>query len=101
MDFVINKDGKLIIGKKHQMLGKAEDVLAAGQLKVDGDGMIRRIDNKSGHYRPTVEEASRYPELFENTGFNLDKAWLDLDDIKVNADGNVIDTKNIIHKKVK
>lgn len=73
MDFIIDKDGKLVIGKKYQMLGNADDVLVAGQLKVDANGMIRRIDNNSGHYRPTVEEALNYPSLFEKSGLNLDK----------------------------
>lgn len=56
VDFVINKEGNLVLGKKHQLLGNADDVMAAGQLKIDGQGMIRRIDNSSGHYRPTVEK---------------------------------------------
>ncbi|NOW03250.1 hypothetical protein [Clostridium beijerinckii] len=101
MDFVIDKSGKLIIGKKHQALGNADDVLAAGQIKVDGDGMITRIDNSSGHYRPTVEEASKYPELFEKAGLNLDKAWLEISDFELDSHGNVIGSKNIVHKKIK
>lgn len=99
MDFVIDKNGKLIIGKKHQTLGNAEDVLAAGQLKVDGYGMIRRIDNNSGHYRPTVEEASKYPELFEQAGFNLDKAWLYINKYTINYSEIIIKSENVVHKK--
>jgi hypothetical protein len=101
MDFVIDKDGKLIIGKKHQTLGNAEDVLAAGQLKVDGYGMIRRIDNNSGHYRPTAEEASKYPELFEQAGFNLDKAWLYINKYTINYSGIIIKSEIVVHKKIK
>ncbi|MBE6091508.1 MAG: hypothetical protein E7206_26470 [Clostridium beijerinckii] len=101
MDFVIDKNGKLIIGKKHQALGNAEDVLAAGQLKLDGYGMIRRIDNNSGHYRPTVEEASKYPELFEKAGFNLDKAWLYINKYTINYSGIIIKSENVVNKKIK
>lgn len=100
MDFVIDKNGKLIIGKKHQTLGNADDVLAAGQLKVDGDGMIRRIDNNSGHYRPTVEEALKYPELFEQAGFNLDKAWLYINKYTINYSEIIIKSENVVHKKI-
>lgn len=83
VDFVINKEGNLVLGKKHQLLGNADDVMASGQLKIDGQGMIRRIDNSSGHYRPTVNESINYPRLLEETGLNLDKAWLELYDIKI------------------
>ena len=91
VDFVINRDGNLVIGKKHQLLGNADDVMAAGQLKIDGQGMIRRIDNSSGHYRPTVEESLNYPQLFEKAGLNLDKSWLDIDSFKIDELGNVIE----------
>ena len=63
--------------------------------------MIRRIDNNSGHYRPTVEDAMKYPELFEKAGFNLDKAWLDIDKYTVNKDGIIVEYEKIIHKKIK
>ena len=101
MDFIIDKNGKLVIGKKHQMLGNADDVLAAGQLKVDGNGMIRRIDNQSGHYRPGIEESLNYPELFENIGLNLDKAWLDVNKYTINSNGIVVKSENIIHKRLR
>lgn len=101
VDFVINKEGNLVLGKKHQLLGNADDVMAAGQLKIDGQGMIRRIDNRSGHYRQTVEEALKYPELFENAGLNLDKAWLNIDKYTINADGIIINSQNIVNRKIK
>lgn len=43
----------------------------------------------------------KYPELFEKAGFNLDKAWLHLDKFKIDSNGDVIDAKNIVHKKIK
>ncbi|MGL5149026.1 MAG: hypothetical protein ACRC7N_00430 [Clostridium sp.] len=101
VDFVINKDGNLVLGKKHQLLGNADDVMAAGQLKIDGKGMIRRIDNGSGHYRPTVEEALKYPELFKNAGLNLDKAWINIDKYTISDEGIIINSKNVVNRKLK
>ena len=36
-DFVVKKDGKLIIGKGHHLLGDRQDVQAAGQMKPIGE----------------------------------------------------------------
>ncbi len=71
VDFVITTDKKLIIGKKHHFLGNRKDVLAAGMMKITGSGKIRRIDNLSGHYAPTVEEAMQFPKLLREMGFDL------------------------------
>jgi len=73
VDFVITKDGQLIIGNKHHYLGQGQDVMAPGQLKINGQGQIKRIDNLSGHYRPTVQEAMSYEDLFKNLGLDTDK----------------------------
>lgn len=64
-------------------------MLAAGQLKINGQGQIRRIDNLSGHYRPTVSEAMNYPELFGDIGFDLSNTQIELFDFKVNSLGLV------------
>lgn len=76
-DFVITKNGKFIIGNKHHFLGLADEVLAAGQV-VFYKGKIIKIDNLSGHYRPTIEQAMKYIELFSkiklpvrNAEFNI------------------------------
>ena len=90
VDFVITTDNNLIIGNKHHYLGNGQDVLAAGQLKINGQGQIKRIDNLSGHYRPTVDEAMRYQSLFENLGLDLNKTWLEYYRIDVDSDGMVV-----------
>ena len=92
VDFVITTDNNLIIGNKHHYLGNGQDVLAAGQLKINGQGQIKRIDNLSGHYRPTVDEAMRYQSLFENLGLDLNKTWLEYYRIDIDSDGMVVDT---------
>ena len=97
-DFVITQDGDFIIGNKHHFLGQGQDVLAAGQLKINGQGQIKRIDNLSGHYRPTVSEAMKYPQLFEEMGFDLKKTWIELYDIEIDSSGLV---ENVIKSYTK
>lgn len=98
VDFVITQDGDFIIGNKHHFLGQGQDVLAAGQLKINGQGQIKRIDNLSGHYRPTVSEAMKYPQLFEEMGFDLKKTWIELYDIEIDSSGLV---ENVIKSYTK
>ncbi|MGJ7923238.1 hypothetical protein [Neobacillus sp. LXY-4] len=101
VDFVINNNGKLNIGNKHHYLGNAQDVKVAGQLKLDGQGRIRRIDNLSGRYRPTVDEAMNYPELFRQNGLNIKNSWLELYGIKVVESGFVESINKAVSKKIK
>ena len=98
VDFVITQDGDFIIGNKHHFLGQGQDVLAAGQMKINGQGQIKRIDNLSGHYRPTVSEAMKYPQLFEEMGFDLKKTWIELYDIEIDSSGLV---ENVIKSYTK
>jgi hypothetical protein len=52
MDFVINKEGKLILGQGHSSLAKKSDkVINAGRVEIV-NGKIDYIDNWSGYYRP-------------------------------------------------
>ncbi|MDO4879801.1 MAG: RHS repeat-associated core domain-containing protein [Capnocytophaga sp.] len=92
-DFIITKENKLVIGKKHHFLGNREDVLAAGQLKLNGQGQIRRIDNLSGHYRPTVLESSQFPDIFKKMGLNIKGATFIVWEFKINEDQLIIDDK--------
>ncbi|MGM0511772.1 MAG: RHS repeat domain-containing protein [Pseudomonadota bacterium] len=87
MDFVVTQDGRLVIGEKHHFLGNAEDVLAAGQLRLNGLGQIRRIDNLSGHYRPTLDESLNFPEALKTSGLDISGATLNGYRIPVTSDG--------------
>ena len=87
MDFVVTQDGRLVIGEKHHFLGNAEDVLAAGQLRLNGLGQIRRIDNLSGHYRPTLDESLNFPEVLKTSGLDISGATLNGYRIPVTSDG--------------
>ena len=101
LDFVINEAGELVIGKRHHLLGNAKDVLAAGQLKLNGKGIIKRIDNLSGHYRPTVEEAMASPQLLRNLGLDLDKTWVEFYNIEANNSGYIKKTLKAYVKMLK
>ena len=85
LDFVVTQEGQLVLGRKHTTLANGQDVLAAGRLKLTGEGQVRLINNLSGHYRPTVSEASAYPALFEKLGVNVSGARLQLWDILDNG----------------
>lgn len=100
VDFVITTDNNLIIGNKHHYLGNGQDVLAAGQLKINGQGQIKRIDNLSGHYRPTVDEAMGYQALFENLGLDLNNTWLEYYRFEVDADDGLIVGKYLEYVKM-
>ena len=88
VDFIITEDNCLLIGKRHATLSKGKDVKAAGNLTIKR-GKIRRIDNLSGHFRPTVEEGLKFPELLKKQGFDVSGANLRLYEFDTNAKGYV------------
>lgn len=77
VDYVITTEGKLLLGKKHHFLGSAQDVLAAGDLKIV-KGKIKRISNLSGHYQPTKLEAEQFPDLFKAINVDLKNSNLNI-----------------------
>jgi hypothetical protein len=89
VDFVIDPAGKLLIGNKHHTLGDRQAVQAAGQLRLNGRGQIRQIDNLSGHYQPTVAETVLYPALLQRAGLNVKGATLVTHHLSTNAEGIV------------
>ncbi|PAE17736.1 hypothetical protein CHH91_02380 [Virgibacillus sp. 7505] len=101
LDFIIDAENNLVIGKKHHFLGNAQDVKAAGQLKLNGQGKVRRIDNLSGHYRPTVNEGMNYPDLFKQNNLNINNSWLELYEIKIDEDGFVESIDKSVSRKLK
>ena len=99
-NFVITRDNRLIIGKKHTTLSNAKDVLAAGNIVFKG-GKVRMIDNLSGHFRPTVEESLRFPELLRSQGFDVSGANLKLYEFVIDSDGIVEGRSLVVNEYLK
>jgi len=98
-DFVVNKGGKLIVGKRHHLLGDRQDVQAAGTMKLQirNNWKLLRIDNLSGHYMPTVEETELFPDILRNAGVEVKGATLEISTI-VNV--GKISTLKVVSRKV-
>jgi hypothetical protein len=95
-------DGNLNIGKGHSYLANSTDVQAAGGLKINSQGYVRRIDNASGHYAPTVEQGSLFPEILNNLGIRTKNSWLELGDYSFTASGYVdVNKTSVITKQFK
>ncbi len=64
MDFIINKEGDLLLGNGHYKLNKKEkELIFAGKVGIES-GKITYIDNDSGHYAPTLDESIKFLEYF-------------------------------------
>ena len=90
VDFVIDMDGNLHIGRGHSYLSNGNSVQAAGTMKVNSQGYIRLITNESGHFQPTVSQAMNYPDIFRSIGLNVDNAWIRLSDFSSSMSNYVI-----------
>lgn len=102
VDFVIDMNGNLHLGRGHSFLANGMDVQAAGTLKVNSQGYVRAISNGSGHYTPTVEQGRMFPSLLNNLGIRTKNAWLELGDYSLTLSGYVDLTKSsIIVKQLK
>jgi hypothetical protein len=99
VDFVVTKSHELILGRKHTTLANNKSVIAAGQLKLNGQGQIRRIDNLSGHFRPTIKESLHQPEIFKELGLNLKGARINLYEFHVDPLDNLITSRRLIITK--
>jgi hypothetical protein len=93
VDFVIDKKGDIHIGRGHSFLAGGENVQAAGTMKVNSQGYIRRITNKSGHFQPTVLEAMNYPKIFLDNGLKIDNTWITISEFETSLSNYVIQEK--------
>jgi hypothetical protein len=78
LDVVLTKDGELVVGRAHSVLSRGQDVVFAGQLKFDGNGVVTEISNASGHYMPQsgmglTQAAKKY---LSNLGVDVSKAQI-------------------------
>ncbi len=63
LDFVVTIDGELNVGKGHYRLAKkATSIFMAGELMVDMEGLIIKINNNSGHYQPSSSSFLKFIE---------------------------------------
>jgi len=76
-DFVVMKDGSILLGRKHTFLSQGADVYAAGELKIRG-GSIVSVNNLSGHYMPKESVASTYLDILKSLGVDVSKAHLNI-----------------------
>lgn len=89
VDFIIDINGNLKVGRGHSHLANEADVQAAGKLKVDASGNVRKITNESGHYTPTVEQAKNYEQIFNSAGIKTKNAWLEIYQLELTSNGYV------------
>lgn len=100
VDFVIDMDGNLHIGRGHSYLVNGNSVQAAGTIKVNSQGYIRLITNQSGHFQSTVTEAMNYPDIFKNAGLNVDNAWIKVSDFNTSMSNYVINADVLYNEPI-
>lgn len=102
VDFVVDMNNNLHIGRGHSFLAGGKDVQAAGTIKVNSQGYVRNITNASGHFAPTVEQGKLFPNILDNLGIRTENAWLELGDYYFTPSGYVDVTKSkIIVEQIK
>jgi hypothetical protein len=98
VDFVVDIDGKLILGNKHHLLGNANDVQAAGRMKIN-NGKVAEINNLSGHYQPSVEEAMKFPEILRKLGLDLNRTHFRVFAFESTPSGNLNGFPTAVHRE--
>jgi hypothetical protein len=78
IDFVVTKDGQLILGRAHSfMSGGAEEVLHAGQLVFNRHGQLIRITRISGHYKPSIPNLNQAVDVLKQRGVDTTGVTID------------------------
>lgn len=96
VDFIVDMDGNLHIGRGHSFLAGGGDVQAAGTIKVNSEGFVRNITNASGHYAPTLEQGKLFPDILNSMEIRTTNAWLELGDYYFTPSGYVDTRKSSI-----
>ncbi len=94
-NFIVDKNGNLHIGNGHSYMAHGDAVQAAGTLKINSSGHIRRVTNLSGHYQPTVSETVRYLDQMHNGGYITEKTWVDIYSFDKTKSGYVTRVKTV------
>jgi hypothetical protein len=83
IDFIVDENFYLNLGYDHEILANnANFVRAAGTMLLDKNGNVIELTNKSGHYKPTIQEAFKYKQLLQNYGIDLSNTKIILDEYK-------------------
>lgn len=78
-DFVVLRDGTLLIGKMHYKLSnKSKLIKSAGELKIDETGKICYLNNQSGHYKPSARNLENITKKFKELNILHIKAEIDI-----------------------
>ena len=102
VDFVVDMNNNLHIGRGHSFLAGGKDIQAAGTMKVNSQGYVRNITNASGHFAPTVAQAKLFPNVLNKLGIRTKNAWVELGDYHFTPSGYVDVTKSrIIVEKIR
>jgi hypothetical protein len=74
-DFILLKDNTLKIGLQHQHLSKniMDQVIGAGSLKINREGLVIHLDNQSGTFQFSKSQQDEYIHTI-NTIIKLDNA---------------------------
>lgn len=75
LDYVITKDGEILLGRKHTFMSGGQDVYAAGELKLR-DGKIVEVNNLSGHYMSGAEDSNNFLGVFKALGADVNGSHL-------------------------
>jgi hypothetical protein len=57
----------------HSSFNAGRDVLSAGEIKIE-NGVLKHIDNTSGHYKPTEDNLRNCVQALNDEGLNLSQA---------------------------
>ena len=93
-DYIVTTSGEILVGPKHSFLSKGKEVLAAGEIKFN-NGVVKNINNASGHYLPTEAEASNFLRIFKNADIDVSKATLEI----IDENGKVIKAISPTHSE--
>lgn len=63
----------------HSSFLAGEAVAGAGEVKVDNQGFIKEVTDRSGHYLPGEQQTQQTLEELENKGVNLDNVKFTMD----------------------
>jgi len=81
-DYIVNSEGKMIIGKQHSFLAQGEDVYFGGQMHISNKGTLTKVNDMTGHY-------------YDPNRLSNDSNYIMLNDMTNILEHNGFDTANV------